>query len=242
MDKEDTLYQHGTLALLVPGLFKGTLTVGELLKHGDYGIGSVEGLDGELTVVDGKGYLVKSDGKVTEVGPEETVPFANAHYDRETDKYQRTNITKNDLETEILKNHDYQNIFFAVKITGTFKSIKTRVVNGNGKPPYKTLAQTALDQSIFEAENMPGTLVGYYSPELFQGVASAGYHVHFISDDHTFGGHILDYELADGKVSLQRFESLDLHLPAHDSTYRKFEFDYDETDEIIKGAEGSGNN
>lgn len=239
MDKEDTLYQHGTLALLVPGLFKGTLTVGELLKHGDFGIGSVEGLDGELTIVDSKGYLVKSDGKVLEVGPDETVPFANAHYDRCTDKYQRKDITRTDLEAQILKEHDYQNIFFSVKITGEFKSIRTRVVNGNGKPPYKTLAQTATDQSIFDAQDIKGTLVGYFSPELFQGVASAGYHVHFISDDHTFGGHVLDYELADGQVELQRFENLDLHLPAHDSTYRKYEFDYNDTADVIKNAEGS---
>ena len=241
MDKEDVLYQHGTLALLVPGLFKGTLTVGELLKHGDYGIGSVQGLDGELTVVDSKGYLVKSDGSVVEVADDETVPFANMHYDRVTDKYDRKDITRNALDAQILKHHDYNNIFFALKITGTFASIKTRVVNGNRKPPYKTLAQTATDQSIFEDKDVKGTLVGYYSPELFQGIASAGYHVHFISDDHTFGGHVLDYKLAEGQVNLQRFESLDLHLPVHDSTYRKYEFDYNETSDIIKSAEGNNN-
>lgn len=239
MDKEDTLYQHGTLALLVPGLFKGTLTVGELLKYGNYGIGSVEGLDGELTVVDGKGYLVRSDGAVTLVGPDETVPFANAHFDRPTDQYQRQDVARGSLEAQILKEHDYDNLFFAMKVTGTFKSIKTRVVNGNGKPPYKTLAQTARDQSIFEAANIKGTLLGYYSPELFQGVASAGYHIHFISDDHTFGGHVLDYTLGDGQVALQTFENLDLHLPAHDSTYRKFDFDYGDTADIISSAEGA---
>ena len=100
---------------------------------------------------------------------------------------------------------------------------------------------TATDQSIFEDKDVKGTLVGYYSPELFQGIASAGYHVHFISDDHTFGGHVLDYKLAEGQVNLQRFESLDLHLPVHDSTYRKYEFDYNETSDIIKSAEGNNN-
>ena len=37
------LYQHGTLALLVPGLLEGTTTIGELLTHGDTGIGTGEG-------------------------------------------------------------------------------------------------------------------------------------------------------------------------------------------------------
>ncbi|MFT9270106.1 MAG: acetolactate decarboxylase, partial [Liquorilactobacillus nagelii] len=38
------LYQHGTLALLVPGLLTGTLTLKELMAHGDTGIGTGEGL------------------------------------------------------------------------------------------------------------------------------------------------------------------------------------------------------
>ena len=60
-----TLYQHGTLALLVPGLLKGTITMGELLKHGDTGIGTGEGLDGELIILDGKPYHVHATGDVT---------------------------------------------------------------------------------------------------------------------------------------------------------------------------------
>ncbi|WP_237757725.1 acetolactate decarboxylase, partial [Lactiplantibacillus plantarum] len=32
-----TIFQHGTLGLLVPGLFDGTITAGELLTHGDTG-------------------------------------------------------------------------------------------------------------------------------------------------------------------------------------------------------------
>lgn len=32
MSKYTTLYQHGTLALLVPGLLDGTITMGDLLK------------------------------------------------------------------------------------------------------------------------------------------------------------------------------------------------------------------
>lgn len=34
------LFQHGTLALLVPGLFDGTLPLSSLLEHGDTGIGT----------------------------------------------------------------------------------------------------------------------------------------------------------------------------------------------------------
>jgi acetolactate decarboxylase len=35
MKDTTTVYQHGTLAMLVVGLFEGTLPVSELMKHGD---------------------------------------------------------------------------------------------------------------------------------------------------------------------------------------------------------------
>lgn len=32
---ESKVFQHGTLGMLVPGLFDGTMTIADLLKHGD---------------------------------------------------------------------------------------------------------------------------------------------------------------------------------------------------------------
>ena len=63
------LFQHGTLALLVPGLFDGTLPLGSLLEHGDTGIGTATGLDGEMIILDGVPYLVRSDGSVNVLDP-----------------------------------------------------------------------------------------------------------------------------------------------------------------------------
>lgn len=76
----DRLYQHGTLAMLVPGLFAGTQKIEELLQHGNTGIGTLTGLDGELVIIDSKVYQVNAQGAVREVGSEEEVPFANVHY------------------------------------------------------------------------------------------------------------------------------------------------------------------
>lgn len=74
------LYQHGTLALLVPGLLEGTTTIGELLTHGDTGIGTGEGLDGELIILDGVAYKVGQSGVAERVPDDFTMPFANVHH------------------------------------------------------------------------------------------------------------------------------------------------------------------
>ena len=62
-----TLFQYNTLGAFMAGLYKGTMTIAELLQHGDLGIGTLDSIDGELIVLDGKAYQVKALGEKTEV-------------------------------------------------------------------------------------------------------------------------------------------------------------------------------
>lgn len=236
MAKEDVLYQHGTLALLVPGLYDGTMSVADLLTHGDTGIGTADGLDGEMVILEGKAYQISGAGTVREMAPDELTPFANVHFDDPTNDYDRENMTSEALEQEIFKAHAFANQFFAFKIHGTFGHVQTRAIDKQ-KKPYPPLAEAAKSQHVFEKDNVTGTLIGYYSPDLYQGTTSAGFHVHFLDDDRTFGGHILAYNLTSGKVSLQTFSDFNLHLPVHDSHFVQADLNDPELDSQIKAAE-----
>ena len=50
MSEAIKLFQYNTLGALMAGLYGGTLTVGELLEHGDLGLGTLDSIDGELIV------------------------------------------------------------------------------------------------------------------------------------------------------------------------------------------------
>lgn len=52
----NVLYQHGTLGTLMAGLLEGTATINELLEHGNLGIATLTGSDGEVIFLDGKAY------------------------------------------------------------------------------------------------------------------------------------------------------------------------------------------
>ena len=65
---ESTLYQHQTLGDLMAGVFDGTLTFEELLKHGDIGIGTFHDFEGELILLDGIAYQAKEDGSISKRG------------------------------------------------------------------------------------------------------------------------------------------------------------------------------
>ena len=125
---ESQVYQHGTLGMLVPGLFEGTLTVAELLEHGELGIGTASGLDGEMVLLDHTPYLVQSTGEVRILKPEEKVPFATVHFEQAKDTFTASALTQKQLGEQILANYPYKNLFFAVKITGRFSKVKTRAV------------------------------------------------------------------------------------------------------------------
>ena len=42
------LYQHGTLGTLMAGLLEGTAFIDELLEHGDSGLATLTGSNGEV--------------------------------------------------------------------------------------------------------------------------------------------------------------------------------------------------
>lgn len=231
------VYQHGTLALLVPGLFTGTQTVHDLLQHGDFGIGTAHGLAGELIVLSGQTFLVKGTGEVRQVAADETVPFATVHFNDTTLPSQTIeNLSKTALEAMLLKQQPLKNLFFAVKITGRFKRMHTRAVEAQVEP-YPNLTAATRVQPEFNAEAVTGTLVGYYAPALYQGAAVAGYHVHFLNEQHDFGGHVLDYEVAHAQLTVQPFTTFEQHFPSDNADFLQSDFDLKAINADIEEAE-----
>ena len=76
----DVLYQVALIQSLVQGYYDGIITVGELKQHGDTGIGTFEGLNGEMIVLDGTVYQAVADGSITIPADEETVPSGSVKF------------------------------------------------------------------------------------------------------------------------------------------------------------------
>ena len=75
-----------------------------------------------------------------------------------------------------------ENLFYAIKIDGNFSYLKARSVPKQEKP-YPKLSDAVSNQTIFEFENVSGTLVGFRTPEYVKGVNVPGYHLHFITPE-----------------------------------------------------------
>lgn len=188
----DVLYQVSAMSLLVNGSYDGIVTAGDLKHNGDIGLGTFEGLNGEMVVLDGTVYQVTSDGMVHIVNDSTMVPFAAVTYfDPDTSIRFEGQNNLSTLTVALDNKLPSKNVFYAIRIHATFPYLKVRSVPAQNKP-YPPLADVVKNQSVFELKNVTGTIVGIYSPQYTNGIESPGYHFHFITDDHTSGGHVLD--------------------------------------------------
>ncbi|GFH42002.1 alpha-acetolactate decarboxylase [Lactococcus hodotermopsidis] len=230
------LFQYNTLSALMSGLFEGSLTIGELLEHGNLGIGTLDEIDGELIVLDGKAYQARGDKTITEVKADVKVPYAAVVFHQaEVIFKQRYEATSDELQARIEAYYDGANLFRSIKIHGTFTKMHVRMIP-KAKAGLK-FAEVAESQPEYTIENVTGTIVGIWTPEMFHGVSVAGYHLHFITDDHTFGGHVIDYTIAEGIVEVGAVDQLDQRFPVQDRKYLFAKLNLDELKEDIEKSE-----
>jgi alpha-acetolactate decarboxylase len=207
------VYQFSTISALLEGVYDGDVTVAELLRHGDFGLGTFNHLDGEMVVLDGVCYRLRADGTATRAAPTDHTPFAAVTTFREDFTIQ---IQSRTSRTELIDSIDGKiksaNLIYAIRIDGHFCNLHTRTVMAQ-KPPYPPLTQATDEQAETVFTDASGTVVGFRTPDFEQGISVAGYHLHFLNDDRTAGGHVLDFELERGDVAVSGASQLHLTLP-----------------------------
>jgi acetolactate decarboxylase len=210
--QQHTLYQVSTSTALVEGIYQGAVRVGTLREHGDLGLGTFEDLDGEMVVVDGRFFQVRSDGSVRECGDEVLSPFAVVtRFAPETADTLAQCPDLNHLTARFDGLRQTDNIFFSLRVDGHFDYVHTRAMckTREGVP----LVQAAAVQPEFEFRDVTGTLVGFWTPEYAKTLNVPGYHLHFLSADRTSGGHLLQCRGANLRLQIQREDAFRVALP-----------------------------
>jgi len=201
----DAYYQVSTYGRLRDGGYDGMISIERLLEHGDFGIGTVEGIDGEMIVLDGVAYRAGTDLALVKVPVGTLIPFAMI-----TDfgsgqaiglgaDYNYTHF-KEYVGEGLNDGH----IAYAVMIEAEFESITIRSVPGQ-QLPYPPLADVVANQTTMVLENVQGTMVGYYMSEGLGDINVPGFHMHFLSE--SYGGHVLDVEMSDVLVQIDPISS-----------------------------------
>lgn len=234
-----TLYEHGTLASLMAGNFDGTITVGDLLKHGSTGIGTFTGLDGEVVILGNEVYQAVSTGQVHHITDmQATMPFASVHFPSNQQPVTLRQVNFKQLNQDFVMQQELRNVFAFLQLSGKFAHVKIRIAPKQTKP-YPSLLAVAQHQPEFTQDNVSGTILGYYAPEIFGTITAAGWHLHFISDDRQFAGHLLAFEADELSGQYEIFDNLEQHLPVNNTAFRESEVDMSTLRDGIAKSEGN---
>jgi len=214
-----TLFQISTSGALVEGIYQKAVSSNLLLNYGDFGLGTFDHLDGEMVVLDGAIYQVRSDGTVTRIVDDTGTPFAVVvRFVADQNETIPDASSFEDLRSLCDKYRDSANLFYAVRVDGHFDHVRTRAMKAtlDGLP----LAKAAAIQPEFDFHDIDGSLVGIWAPEFSSSLNIAGYHFHFLSDDRTKGGHLLECSGKNLRVQVERLTDFHLSLPESEEFLR----------------------
>jgi len=209
----ETMYQVSTFNALSQGVYDGNVTFGTLSEHGDTGLGTLNALDGELIGLNGTFYQVKSDGNIVEVKDDATTPFAIVTFFDTDRTINVSNVTGLASYLAALNGTlENRNVMYMFEAHGHFSHVKARSVPAQQKP-YPVLTEAVKNQTVFDFDDIDGTIVGVWFPDYMAGVNVAGFHLHFIADDRRRGGHLLDFSAGDLVTAIDETGSFYMALP-----------------------------
>jgi len=230
----ETLFQISTIGALTAGLYDGAITLDELSKHGDIGIGTFEGLDGEMLMLDGMFYQIKADGKAHQIKGQVKSPYSVlTFFDADLKETLPSGMNYAGLKTYLDGKLPTANIFYAFKIKGRFGYMKTRSVPAQRKP-YPPLVEVTSHQPVFEFTDVRGTLVGFRYPAYASGLNVPGYHLHFLTDAADAGGHVIELAVTQAEAEVDYTPELMLMLPGQGSDFYRLDLSTDRSADIQK--------
>ena len=231
------VFQLGLMSALLAGVYDGPTPLREVLRHGDLGLGTFNGLDGEMMLLDGVCFRMRSDGSIDRPDLDERTPFAivtrftasaSSSIDQPMDRAEVISLVQTMVPSE--------NYLYAVRVTGSFESVTTRTVQRQ-TPPYRPMREAVRDQSVLEFRSLAGTIAGFRTPLYERGIGVPVGTSISSTMSAAAGGHVLDFRILSGTVDVCVATELDLRLPLDDG-FRDADLEPQDLGEQLTETEG----
>lgn len=223
--------QFAVLDALLAGAYETGMPVAEALRAGDFGIGCCDRLGGEVVIVDGRAFECTVDEPPTQMAESDILPFVDVAPFPSVGPTAANSLDLAALTARVESLLLSRNLFHAVRLDGVMASVRVRVTprQHHPLPPLTEVTEEQVETVLTERA---GTVVGFWAPQIYQGIAVAGLHLHFLSEDRLAGGHVLDVTVGDGELRIGAFARLDLHLPV-DDLFLRTELTHDADHHIV---------
>ncbi|MCV9933588.1 acetolactate decarboxylase [Flavobacterium sp. LS1R47] len=222
VQEEKPIFHYSVMDAMRNGVYIGDLSIKSLGAKGSFGLGTYNHLDGEIIALDGVFYRIASNGHVSKAEYKREVPFAAVTFFRADKKYEMSGIKNIEmLQKEIMSKLPSANTPYAIRIETVFESIVVGGANKLEEMNTTGLAELMKTRPLYKKEHVSGTMVGFYNPPTFASIDLSPFHFHFISDDKTFGGHLVSGELSSVKIkiSIDEKPGYEVLLPKQNKTF-----------------------
>lgn len=235
---ERSLYVSAPVNALIEGIYQENTRIADVLRHGDFGLGTFNRLDGEMVVLDGKVYQLKSDGNAYPVAGDTQTPYACVtFFSPDTEEEIEQSLNFPELTALLERMIPSPNMIYAIRIDGRFDYIKTRSVPRQDS--YRPLVEVAREQPEFEYRDLNGVMTGYWTPTFMEALSVPGYHLHFLTQDRRHGGHLLACKTSKIRIGIQHLPKLEVNLPVS-LDYLTAEFTRDLTADLKEAETDKG--
>lgn len=227
----EAVTQFAVLDALLAGAYESGMPVSDALERGDIGIGCCDRLGGEVVILDGDAYECTLDGPPAPMPATDTLPFVDVAVFGEAPAEEVSALGLDALTARVEAGLLSRNLFHAVRLDGVMATVRVRVTprQRHPFPPLEEVTRTQVETVLTRRR---GTLVGFWAPAIYQGIAVAGLHLHFLADDRLAGGHVLDVQVDAGQLRIVAYTRFHLHLPV-DDLFLRTELTHDDDHRIV---------
>src|SRR5687768_10126987 len=191
------------------GQLEGTATLKELKQHGDFGVGGENGLASEMVFLNGVAYRFPANGNAGLMPDTAKLGFAAVKFFKAENKWTVNKPTPMQQLQLFMDSVINTNLFSAIKVTGSFVSVKYKCYVAQQKP-YMPVTRAPV--KFFDSTHIQGTMVGFFTPKAAM-VMNPNYHFHFINSKATSGGHVDDYVVENVTIEVDYADELHVKLP-----------------------------
>ena len=214
------IYQTGTINSLLEAVYDGDTTIAELANKGNFGLGALDAIDGELVICDGKFFRADANCRLNRLADTMKTPFAVISHFQPSLSFTLNASSFADLETQLLAHLPSTNLIYAFRIEGLFTQIDLRSEECTCRPYRRLIEILPALQRTHSFADISGTLIGVYFPTYLSQLNVPGFHFHFVDVAEEIGGHVYGLNLVGGQVKVQVIHGFDLSMIASDEFYQ----------------------
>ncbi len=218
LNNDDYYTQISITPAIGEGILETNVNVKDILKFGDFGFGATAGMRDNIMILDGERISPKESGLSKKVA----IAFLS-FFKSDSRTIVSENINLYEIKILFKEKMLSNNIIQLMKIKGNFEFIEVSNFPKFNKPYPRLTPQMIDNDKNIERKNISGTLMGFWLPNFLKDInAGAGdLHLHFVSEDKKFWGHVLNCILVNGVMEISYKHGINIILPSIDEYYKR---------------------